>query len=170
MHPASSHSWAHRRSGPSGAGWVGTKHADSGSELGATQRDHVLSNMSSNDVAMLGAGVGQDVLNQIVTVLVTGDINERDPRSVGTAFADAVKVSPKELGSADFQALLDNLGGELVCAVFGGVSNNVVDGTASVGWSAMLADVLDTPVAKLAVGDNVNVSEDFLDTGSLWRK
>ena len=170
MHPASSHSWAHGRSGPSGAGWVGAKHADSGSKFGATQRDHVLSNMSSDNVPMLRAGVGQDVLNQVVSVLVTGDVNERNARPVGTTFADPIQVSTKELRSANLQALLDNLRRELVRAVLGGVSNNVVDGTAAVGRSAVFADVLDAPVSKLPVGNNVYVRKDFLDAGSLWGK
>lgn len=170
MHPASSHSGTHGRSGSSGAGWVGAKHADSGPELGATQRDHVLSNMSSDNVAMLWAGMGQDVLNQVIAVLVAGDVNERNAGPVGTALANTIQVPAKELGSANLQTLLDNLGRELVRAVFGGVPDNVVDGTAAVGGSAVLADVLDAPVTKLPVGNNVNVGEDFLDAGPLRSK
>ncbi|MBE3045571.1 hypothetical protein IMZ48_24095 [Candidatus Bathyarchaeota archaeon] len=123
--------------------------------------------MSSDHVAVLGTGVRQDVLNQVVAVLVAGNVNERNARSVGTAFADPIQVSTEELGSANLQALLDNLGGKLVGAVLGRVPDDVVDGTAAVGGSAMLADVLDAPVAKLPVGNNVNVREDFLDAGSL---
>lgn len=168
MHPASSHSWAHGRSGSSGAGRVGTKHSDSGTELGASQRDHVLSNMGSDHVAMLGGSVGQDVLDQVVAILVTGNVDERDARPVRAALTDAIQVSTEELRSANLQTLLDHLGGELIRAVFGGVSNNVIDGTAAVGGGSMLANVLDAPVAKLSVGNNVNVGEDFLDAGSLW--
>jgi len=32
----------------------------------------------------------------------------------------------------------------------------MVDGTATISWSAMLADMLDAPVAKLTVGDNID--------------
>lgn len=167
MYSTSPHAWSHGRPGSSGTGRVGTKHADSGSEFGATQRDHVLSNMSSHDVAMLRAGVGQDVLDQVVAVLITGNINEWNARSVGTAFADTIQVSTEKLGPANLQALLDNLGGELVRAVLGSVSDDVVDGTTPVCRGAVLANVLDAPVAKLPVGNNVNVGEYFLDTGSL---
>ena len=168
MHSASPHARSHGRSGASGTGRVGTEHADSGTKLGATQRDHVLSNMSSHDVAMLRAGVGKDVLNQVVAVLVTGNVNERDARSVGTALADTIQVSTKELGPANFQALLNNFGGKLIRAVLGSVSDDVVDGTAAVSGGAVLANVLDAPVAKLPVGYNVNIGEDFLNAGSLY--
>lgn len=167
MHPASSHSWPHGGSGSSGAGWVGTEHADSGAKLGASQRDHVLSNMSSDHVAMLGAGVGQDILNQVVAILVTGNVDERNARPVGTAFADAIQVSTKELRPANLQTLLDDFGSELIRAIFGSVSNDVVDSTAAVSGSSMLANVLNAPVAKLPVGNNVNVCKDFLDAGAL---
>lgn len=43
----------------------------------------------------------------------------------------------------------------------------MVDGTAAVGRGAVLANVLDAPVAKLPVSNNVDVGEDFLDAGSL---
>lgn len=170
MHPASSHSRANGGSGSSGAGWVGTKHADPRTELGASQRDHVLSNMGSDHVAMLGASVGQDVLDQVVAILVAGNVDERDARPVRAALADSIQVSTEELRSANLQALLDHFGGKLICAVFGSVSNNVVNRTAAVGRSSMLANVLDTPVAKLSVGNNVNVGEDFFDAGSLGSK
>jgi hypothetical protein len=43
----------------------------------------------------------------------------------------------------------------------------MVDGTAAILRSTMLADVLDAPVAKLAMGDNVNVGKDLLNAGAL---
>lgn len=43
----------------------------------------------------------------------------------------------------------------------------MVDGTAAVLRSAVLTDVLDAPVAKLAMGDNVNVGKDLLNAGTL---
>lgn len=101
MHPASSHSWAHGGSGPSGAGWVGTKHADSRTELGTSQRDHVLSNMSSDHVAVLRASVGQDILDQVIAILITGNVNERDARPVRAALADSIEVLSEKLRPAN---------------------------------------------------------------------
>lgn len=98
MHSASSHARSHGRPGSSGTGWVGTKHADSRTKFGATQRDHVLSNMSSHDVAMLRAGVGQDVLDQVIAILITGNVDERNARSVGTALADTIQIPTEKLG------------------------------------------------------------------------
>lgn len=43
----------------------------------------------------------------------------------------------------------------------------MVDGAAAVSRGAMLADVLNAPVAELAMGDNVNVGEDLLNAGAL---
>lgn len=52
---------------------VAAEHRDARSILGAAKGDHVLANMVADDVAMLSAAVGQDVLDEIVPELVTGD-------------------------------------------------------------------------------------------------
>lgn len=116
---------------------------------------------------MLGIRVGQDVLDQVVAVLVAGDVDQRDARTVRTAFADAVQVAREELRSSDLEALLNDLGRELIHAVLGRVADDVVDGTAAIGGSAMLADVLDAPVAELTMGDDVDVCQDLLNAGTL---
>jgi hypothetical protein len=38
---------------------------------------------------------------------------------------------------------------------------------ATIGWGTMLTDMLDTPVAKLAVSDNINTGKNLLDTRAL---
>lgn len=167
MHTAPSYSWAHGRSRPSGTGWIRAKHADSGAELGATQRHHVLSNMSSDDVTMLRAGVGKDVLDQVVAILVAGDVDERNSRAVGPPLTDSIQVAAEKLWAANLQTLLDDLGGELVRAVLGSIADDVVDSTTAVGWGSVFADMLDTPVPKLSMCNNVNVGQDFLDARSL---
>lgn len=43
----------------------------------------------------------------------------------------------------------------------------MVDGTAAVGRRAMLADMLDAPVAELAMGDNVDVGKDLFNARTL---
>lgn len=54
--------------------------------------------MSSHDVAMLRAGVGQDVLDQVIAILITGNVDERNARSVGTALADTIQIPTEKLG------------------------------------------------------------------------
>jgi hypothetical protein len=43
----------------------------------------------------------------------------------------------------------------------------VVNGSAAVGRSTVLADVLNAPVAELAVGDDVDVLKNLLNAGAL---
>jgi len=127
----------------------------------------MLANMSCHNLAMLRRRVRQDVLDQIVTILVAGNVNQGNPRSVDTPLAHTVKVSTKEFRTADLQALLDHLGGELIHAVLGSVADDMVNGAAAVGWSAMLADVLDAPVTELAVSNDVDIGQYLFDAGTL---
>jgi hypothetical protein len=64
---------------------------------------------------------------------------------------DDPKVTLQEFGTADLETLLHNFGCILIDAVAVGVGENVVDNTAFVGWGTMLAQMLDTPVAKLTM-------------------
>lgn len=127
----------------------------------------MLPDVGGHNLTVLAAGVSQNVLDEIVSVLIARDIDERDARTVMTTLADAVEVTAQEFGAANFEALLNYLGSELICAVFCGVANHMVDGTAAVGRGAVLANVLDAPVAKLAMGDDVDVGEDFLNAWAL---
>lgn len=43
----------------------------------------------------------------------------------------------------------------------------MIDGSAAIGWRAMLADVLDAPVAELSVCNYIDVTQNFLDARSL---
>ena len=43
----------------------------------------------------------------------------------------------------------------------------MINGTTAISWSAMLANMLDAPVSKLAVSDNINVGKYLFDTGTL---
>lgn len=148
-------------------GRVGAEHADAGAELGATKRNHVLPDVGSDDLAVLVGSVGQDVLDQIVAILVAGDVDERDAGTIVATLADTIEVATQELRAADLEALLDNLGCELISAILGGIANDVVDGAATVGRGTVLADVLDAPVAELAMGNDVDVGKDLLDAGAL---
>jgi hypothetical protein len=83
------------------------------------------------------------------------------------SFADALQVTIKEVVSPNLEALLDHLGGILVHAVLGGEPKNVVGGATTIWWSSMFADVLDAPVAELAVGYDINTGEHVVDAGTL---
>ena len=63
-------------------------------------------NMRGHNLSVLGVGMGEDVLNQVVAILVTGNltriskepysgkekrtVNQRNARTIRTAFADAL--------------------------------------------------------------------------------
>lgn len=146
---------------------VSAEHADAGAKLGAAERHHVLPDMGCNDLAMLRGRMGQYVLDEVIAVLVAGDVDQGNSGAVNAAFTDAVQISAKEVGAANLQALLDNFGGELIHAVLRSIANDVVDRPAAVRWSTVLTDVLDTPISKLAMGDDVDIGQDLLNAGAL---
>ena len=166
-HATTGHAGADTRARTSGHRVVGAEHADPRAELGTAKRHHVLPDMGSHDLAVLRSGVGQDPLDEVVAVLVAGNVDERNTRAVVTTLADAVEVALEELRTTNLQTLLNDLRGKLVHAVLGRIADDMVDGTAAILRSTMLADVLDAPVAKLAMGDNVNVGKDLLNAGAL---
>lgn len=127
----------------------------------------MLTDMSCDNLAMLGAGVGEDVLNQIIAILVAGNINQRDSRSVHATLADAIEIASKKLGAANLQTLLDYLGCILVHAVLGCKTNDMVDSAAAVGRCTMLANMLNTPVAELPMSNDVDVLENLFNARSL---
>lgn len=168
-HAVRTDSWANTWSRAGGESWIGAQHADAGAKLGSTERDHVLADMAGNNLPVLWVGVGQDVLDQVVTVLVAGNVDEGNAWTVWTAFADAVQVAAEKLHSTNLETLLNYLGSELVHTVLRGVSDDMIDGAAAVGWSTMLADVLNAPVSELTMGDNVDAAKDFLNTWTLLK-
>lgn len=111
--------------------------------------------------------MGKDVLDQVVAVLVARNLDERNPRPINPTLANTIKVPAKELGTANLQAFLDDLGGKLINAVLCGIPNDVVDGPAAVSWGTMLTDMLDAPVAELTVSNNVDVGQNLFDARAL---
>ena len=125
----------------------------------------------------------KDPLDKIIPVLVTrncsvsaleiihGDrhtVNEWHAGTVRTSFADPFEIPAQEFITANLEALLDDFGGELVHAVLSSIAQNMFYGTATVGWCAMLADMLDAPIAKLAMSDDVDVVKHLIQTRTLW--
>ena len=72
---------------------VGAEHANSRAKFGSTERNHVLSDVLSNNLTMLRVGVRENVLDEIVAVLVAGNINEWNSRTIKTTFADSIQVA-----------------------------------------------------------------------------
>jgi len=127
----------------------------------------VLADVGGDDLATLSISMAENVLDQVVSELVAGDIDERHARAVSASLADTVKVTVKELGATDLEAFLDNLAGKLVHAVLGSKTEDVVDSVVTVRDGAVLADVLDAPVAELTVSDDINAGKNLVDTGTL---
>ena len=94
-------------------------------------------------------------------------VDKRHARTILAALADTLKVAIQELITSNLQTLLDDLGSILIHAVLGSETQDVVDGTATIGRSAVLTDMLDAPVTELAVGDNIDAGEHFVDAGTL---
>jgi hypothetical protein len=149
-------------------GRVSAEHANSRAELRSTKRNHVLANVASNKLAMLRVGMGKDVLNQVISILITSNIDQGDSRTIQTTLANTIKVATQEISTANFEALLNDLGGELVHAILGCVTNDMINCSTSVRRGTMLTDMLDAPVAKLAMCNDVDTSKNLFDARALW--
>ena len=73
-------------------------------------------------------------------------------------FTNPLEVAVQEVVAANLQAFLDDLGSILIHAVVGREPDNMVDSSATVGRGAVLADVLDAPIAKLTMRDHIDTS------------
>ena len=83
------------------------------------------------------------------------------------AFADTLQITVKELVAANLQALLNHLGGVLIHAVVGSEAKDVINSAASVSRGSVFADVLNAPVSKLALGNDIDASKDLVDARTL---
>jgi len=79
-------SWACRK------GRVAAEHGDARAVLGTTERDHVLTDVAANELAMLSTTVGQDILDKIVAELITSDF-------------DKVSYRPRIRGASDLLSI-----------------------------------------------------------------
>ena len=127
----------------------------------------MLSNMRSHHVAVLWRCVIQNPLDQVITVLVAGNVDKRDSSPVAATLADSIEISAQKIPSANLETLLYHFGSELIGAVLRCVPDYMIDGSASVWRSSVFTDVLNAPVAKLTMGDNVDIGEDFFNAWTL---
>jgi len=127
----------------------------------------MLTNVRGYDLPVLRVGVLKDVLNKVVTILITGNVDQWNAWTVKTTLANTIKVTTKKVNTTNFEAFLNDLGGKLIHAILGGISNDMINCTAAISRSAMLADMLNAPIAKLAMSNDINALEDFLNAWTL---
>lgn len=130
----------------------------------------MLADVSSDHVSVLSIGVGQDVLNKIIAILIAGNVNQWNTWTVKTTLADSVQVAAEKLGASDLEAFLNDLGSELIHGILRSVPNDMINRTAAVRRGTMFTNVLDAPVAKLAVRHDVDVGKDFLNAWALQHR
>ena len=61
------------RSGTRGDSRVAAEHGNAGTVLRTTERDHVLANVRGHELSVVAAAVGEYVLNQVVSKLISSD-------------------------------------------------------------------------------------------------
>jgi len=94
-------------------------------------------------------------------------INQRDAWAVRASFTNSDEVAFQKVRASDLEAFLDDLRSKLIHAVFGGVAEDMIDSATTVRWQPMLADMLNAPVAKLSMSNNIDAGEDLVDAGTL---
>lgn len=94
-------------------------------------------------------------------------VNERHAWTVRASFTDTVEVAIEKVGPSDLEAFLDHLGSKLIHGVLGGETKDVIDSAGAVGNGSMLTNVLDAPIAKLSVGNDINAGENLIDARAL---
>jgi Trk K+ transport system NAD-binding subunit len=144
-----------------------TEHGNTRAILGATERHHMLADMTGDNVDMAVLAVQQDPLDQIVAKLIASNIDQGHARAVGSAFTNALEVAIKEAILANLEALLNDLGSILIHAVLSRKAQDMINGTSRILGRAMLTNVLNAPVAELAMRDDIDTGKHFVDTRTL---
>jgi hypothetical protein len=127
----------------------------------------VLADVNRDLLTLVVVGIHQDPLNQVVAVLIPGNVDEWDARTIWMRSGNDAEVTFKELHATDLEALFDNFGSELIDTVAVGIAKDMVNDSALVWRGAVLAEMLNTPISKLPVGDEINVVDDFFDGRAL---
>ena len=127
----------------------------------------MLADVNCNLLTLVRMSIHQDPLDEVVAVLVASDVDKRNSGTVCTSSGNDTEVAIQELVTADLETLLNNFGCELIDAVVVRVGQDVVDDTTLVGRRAVLAEVLDTPIAELTMSDEVDIVDHLLDSRAL---
>jgi len=123
--------------------------------------------MDCRPLTKLTLHIVEDVLDEIVTVLVRRNVNQWETGPIFTPLANASQIALNEFDSTNLETLLNHLGGKLIAAVLRGILNDMVDGAITIAWSSILAYVLNAPVAKLSVGNNVDTGQNLFNGRTL---
>lgn len=57
----------------------------------------MLADMCCNDFPVLWIGMGEDVLNQIISILVACNVDQWNPRTVKASFTDSIEITTEEI-------------------------------------------------------------------------
>lgn len=94
-------------------------------------------------------------------------INQGHPGPVSSTRANSREIAIQEFWASYLQAFLDDFGGKLIHTVIYCPMEDMLGGATLVMGSTVLADVLDTPVAKLTVSEYIDLRYNFFDCWSL---
>lgn len=111
--------------------------------------------------------MGEDVLDEVVAILITRNVDQGNAWTIKATLANAIKVATEEFRTTNLEALFNDLRSKLIHAVLRSVTDDVVNGAATISWSTMLADVLNAPVTELSVSNNIDSCQYFLNTRTL---
>lgn len=144
----------------------------------------MLANLAADNLAVLSATVGQNVLDEVVSKLITSNyeevsnrtlqthalqltIDQRHTRTIRATFANTLQVPVQEVGVANLEALLNDFRRVLIHAVLSCEAEDVVDGAAAIGGSTMLTNVLNAPVTELASSNDIDACKNLIDARTL---
>lgn len=127
----------------------------------------MLADVVGNLLTLVVMGVHENPLDEVIAVLVASNIDERNAWTIWVSRGNDPKVAIKKLDATDLEALLNDLGSKLIDAVAVGVDKDMIDDTTFVGRRAMLAEMLDAPITKLAMSNEVNADDHFFDSRTL---
>ena len=123
----------------------------------------MLADVNGDLLSLMMVGVHEDPLDQVVTILIASNVDERNAGTVWTSGGNDTKVAIQKVKTTDLEAFLDDLGGKLIDAVAVRVGKNVVDDPSFVRRRTVLAEMLDAPIAKLTMSNEINIADDFLN-------
>ena len=69
----------------------------------------MLADVDGDLLSLLLMSVHQDPLDEVVAVLITSDVDERDSWSIWVRSGDDVEISVKELNASDLETFLNDL-------------------------------------------------------------